>query len=122
MSVRKFIFGKVEEQLLEQISKGEYSLEKNYDNVLKIEYNIRFTELASAIIQYYEDDKIKQDIVRVPIVKLAYELGSVSPEIFISAFTSDIIIENPNTTIYRMTAKIQRTLLARFLEITITSK
>jgi hypothetical protein len=122
MSVREFIFGKVEQDFLEKISKREYEAEKTYYNITRVEFDIKFPQLAGAIITYYEGNRLKDEFVRIPLLKISYEPDSVSPAVLISAFTSKILIENPDTRRYQMNGYIQKTLLGKFLELIITRR
>lgn len=109
----------VKKEVLEALQTGKYNIEKLYSDISKVEFDMRFPEMASAIISYYEDGKLKTDVERVQVVLISPEGSVVSPEIFITAYTSKVDIKNPNESVYAMAGIIQSTLLARALKLTI---
>jgi len=118
---RKIFFGdKIDEEIIEALKTKRYSSEKIYSDILKVEFDIRFPDLAVAVIKYYEDGKLKEDVERIKILIISHEFSSVSPDVFVSAHTSKIIVENPNENLYAMAGEIITVLWSRGLKLVIS--
>jgi hypothetical protein len=120
--LRRFIYGRFEKDIIEALKTGKYTTEKIYSDISRVEYDMRFPEFASATITYYEDDKEKTAVEKVMVVMIMYEFSEVSPEVFISAYTSKIDIKNPNRTMYAMAGEIVTALWSPALKLLIKTK
>jgi len=118
---RRWIFGgKVDEEIIEALKAKKYTIEKLYSDISKVEYDIRFPEFASARIEYYENGKRKESYERVMVLVISSEFSEVSPDVFISAYTSKIMIDNPNMSLYAMAGEITTVMWAKALKLLIS--
>jgi hypothetical protein len=119
---RWILVDKVDEELIEALKAKKYTIEKLYSDVLKVEYDISFPELATAIIRYYENEAVKVAHERVKLLVISHEYSDVSPDVFISAFTSKIIVENPDTSLYTMAGEITTIMWTKALKLVISRR